>query len=155
MKDFILTEKIVSATGNKNLSSNLYMDINKKQPFSTQFIGEEPSTKVVIMMVDKGPSGFVTRINSKIPSKGLLFTLSEIHDSDAAPNEAVLLVHEDVNFSKLINYLGIMRKAGYINPRIFFFSRNKDWMAEIAKSGAMPLSVDKIKKETKVNKKDE
>jgi hypothetical protein len=107
----------------------------------------------VIVFVDKGPSGFVTRVNSKIPSKGLLFTLSEIHDSGAAPNEAVLLVHEDVNFSRLINYLGIMRKAGYINPRIFFFSRNKDWMTEITKSGAMPFSVDKIQKGTESNKK--
>ena len=99
--------------------------------------GETP--KPVVVMIDHDTSGFVYKINSPpVPvNKGLLYTLTFIK---APHSGSVLLVHEDAKISMLTDVLGIMNKAGYVGPRIFYFSRGKDRMAELTLSRVVPFS---------------
>lgn len=88
-------------------------------------------------MVDRGPSGFVYEVDSKIASKGLLWTLTNMKGGSS---KAVLLVHEEASISTVNNVRGIMAKAGYVSPKIFYFGRDKDWMAELTFSAVVPFS---------------
>ncbi len=92
-------------------------------------------------MIDKLQAGIAITVNSKAPNKSLLLTLSQLRDEKPDPGkEAVLLVHEAATLSMLNNTLAIMSKAGYVSPRILFFDRHKDWMAEIVISGGIPFA---------------
>ena len=89
----------------------------------------------VVVMIDKGPSGFVYKVNSKA-TREIFLALSRMRESDPDPRpKSILLVHEDVTLTMINGMRGVMSKAGYVFPdqRIFFFNRDnvKDVMTEL------------------------
>ena len=107
----------------------------------TRNAGPAETAKPVVVMIDHQASGFVYKINSiPVPvSKGLLHTLTFMKEPHS---ESILLVNEDANISMLIDAYGIMNKAGFVHPRIFYFDRHRDWMAEWTPSDSVPFSTD-------------
>jgi hypothetical protein len=98
----------------------------------------------VVVMIDKGPSGFIFRVNSKV-TRHMLLTLSEMRAQDSDPHaKSILIVHEDVTLTMINGMRGVMSKAGYVlaDQRVLFFNRDnvKDVMTEIKFSTPLPFS---------------
>jgi hypothetical protein len=101
--------------------------------------GPAQTSKPLVVIIDHKTSGFVYLVNSVAVTKGLLYTLTFL---EGPHSESVLLVHEDAPIAMLTDARGIMNKAGYVDPKIFYFSRHKDWMAEVTLSKVLPFSAD-------------
>ena len=89
----------------------------------------------VVVMIDKAPTGFVYKVNSKATGE-ILLALSRMRESNPDPRpKSILLVHEDVTLTMINGMRGVMSKAGYVFPdqRIFFFNRDnvKNVMTEL------------------------
>jgi hypothetical protein len=94
----------------------------------------------LVVKVDKTRAGFVTTVNSHLVAQGLLNALIQI-DSRTI-NQAALFVHEDANLKMIANILGVMAKAGFPSPRIFYFGRDKDWLQELTYPSRFQYSED-------------
>jgi len=103
--------------------------------FGQPVVNEAP----VVVMLDRGASGFVYKVNSRVVSKELLLTLSKMRRA-RRDDDGTLLVHEDAPLATVINALGVMQKAGYEHPRVFYFDRNKRGMSELTFSAGVPFS---------------
>lgn len=99
--------------------------------------GSAQPTKALVVMIDYENSGFVYKVNSVPVTKGLLYTLTFL---EGPHPESVLLVHEDAKIAMLTEARGVMNKAGYVNPKIYYFSRHKDWMSGLTFSNVVPFS---------------
>jgi len=86
-------------------------------------------------MVDRGPSGFIYKLNFATVSGDLLLALTKLVPPEVSQDsEAILLVHEDIKLSAINNLIGIMAKAGIVHARVFFFRRDKELMTELTHS---------------------
>jgi hypothetical protein len=104
----------------------------------------EKTATPVVVMIDKGPSGFIYKVNSKV-TKEILATLTRIKASDSNPHpKSILIVHEDVTLTMINGMRGVMSKAGFVYPdqRVYFFNRDgvKDVMTEITFSPPLRFS---------------
>jgi hypothetical protein len=105
--------------------------------------GRSEKPRPVVLMMDRGPSGFTYILNSKPVSGDLLLALTKMGATEvSSDSEAILLVHEDVKISAINNLIGIMAKAGLVHPRVFFFRRDKELMTELTYSKAVPFSAE-------------
>ncbi len=104
-------------------------------------VGQAQITKPVVVMIEHNGSAFVYKINSiPVPvDKGLLYTLSFM---PGAHSDSILLVDVDAKLSMLIDAYGIMNKAGFVHPKVFYFNRRQGWMAEWTPSTSLPFSED-------------
>jgi hypothetical protein len=110
---------------------------------SSSLGGPSGKPRPVVLMVDRGPSGFTYKLNSATVSGDLLLALTKLgHPEVSMDSEAILLVHEDMKLSAINNLIGIMAKAGLAHPRVFFFRRDKELMTELTYSKAVPFSAD-------------
>lgn len=110
---------------------------------SSSFGGPSGKPRPVVLMVDRGPSGFIYKLNSSTVSGDLLLALTKLGLPEVSlDSEAILLVHEDIKLSAINNLIGIMAKAGMVYPRVFFFRRDKELMTELTYSKAVPFSAD-------------
>jgi len=105
--------------------------------------GPSGKPRPVVLMVDRGPSGFIYKLNSATVSGDLLLALTKLVPPEVSQDsEAILLVHEDIKLSAINNLIGIMAKAGIVHARVFFFRRDKELMTELTHSKAIPFSSD-------------
>ena len=110
---------------------------------SSSLGGPSGKPRPVVLMVDRGPSGFIYKLNSATVPGDLLLALTKLGHSEASlDSEAILLVHEDIKLSAINNLIGIMAKAGMVHSRVFFFRRDKEMMTELTYSRAVPFSAD-------------
>jgi hypothetical protein len=98
-------------------------------------------TKVLVIMIDHGSSGFVYRVNGKVTTADLLTFLDE-HKPDwpSDKTKVVLLVHERVTLKMINNSRGMIIKAGYEPPRVFYYGNDKRSMLELTFSPEVPFS---------------
>lgn len=102
--------------------------------------GQIPNDGSVVVFIDQGPSGPIVKVNDRIPERGLLLELSKMRREEGTQDpKAILPAQIDTQISMLVNIRGIMKKAGYIQPIIFYIERDKDKMHEITLSAALPF----------------
>lgn len=110
--------------------STLYSSVNG------QMLNDGP----VVVFIDQEPSGAIVKVNDKIPEQGLLLELSKMRREDRKQEpKAILLAHIDTKISMLVNIRGIMKKAGYVQPEMYYIERDKDKTHEINISAALPF----------------
>lgn len=102
----------------------------------------DPSESVVVI-IDRDPQGIVYRVDSQVtPSDELLHRLDEKLVRSQRPPPLFVLAHQDVSLSTIENVRLLAVKAGYGQPRVFYFQKNKNWMTELKFSQAVPFSDD-------------
>lgn len=100
-------------------------------PFDGAFAGDDgPQSGTVVVKIDKSRSGFVRTVNSRVPAHGLFNELLDIRRRGA--NRAAIVVQEDVTLKMLSELDGLLSKAGFVSTRVFYFSKERGYLFELA-----------------------
>ena len=103
-----------------------------------------------VLMIDRAESHFVYRLDGNIvPLHMLLDRIGDTLRQQSIKNPAkppgptpgfVLMVHADATISMIENARGLITKAGYDWPKIFYFHTDKRYMVEIVLSRGLRFS---------------
>jgi hypothetical protein len=98
-------------------------------------------TKTLVIMIDHSPTGFVYLVD-KHPASADFLTFLNKHLSEwpQEKTKVVLLAHEQVTVAQINNTRGMIIKAGYEPPRVFYYGSDHRAMVELTFSPAVPFS---------------
>jgi hypothetical protein len=113
--------------------------------FIGHFISPAPcradQAQTLVVLIDHDPKGFHYRVAGKPVSADLLTALRRSKpDWPTGNTKVILIVHDRSSLSLIDNSRGIIEKAGYEPPRVFYFDDNKRAMVELSFSAAIPFS---------------
>ena len=100
----------------------------------------------VIVVADVAHNRPAYKVNSSpVSYLDLLDRLSSVRAKwPAVPPKVILLAHEQLTLSQIDALRGIISKAGYERPRVFYFGKDKRLMIELTYSPAIPFSEKKV-----------
>jgi hypothetical protein len=90
--------------------------------------GSQVRTPVVL--IDKGPAGFVKTLDSRVPRQGLFKALLDLRATGV--NRVAILAHEEATFKMVADLNGLLSKAGFTSIKVFYFGKDKDWLHELS-----------------------
>jgi hypothetical protein len=86
--------------------------------------------RTAVVMIDKGPAGFVKTLDSRVPRQGLFKALLDLRATGV--DRVAILAHEEATFRMVADLDGLLSKAGFSSIRVFYFGKDKDWLHELS-----------------------
>jgi hypothetical protein len=105
-------------------------------------LGKSDETKTIVIMIDHNSSGgFLYRVDGRAASADFLTFLNQ-HQTEwpSGKTKVILLVHDQASLAMINNSVGMIVKAGYEPPRVFYFRSDRRAMVELAFLSAVPFS---------------
>jgi hypothetical protein len=97
--------------------------------------------KALVIVIDHSSTGFVYLVDKRPASADFLtFINRHLSEWPQEKTRVVLLAHEQASVAMINNARGMIIKAGYQPPRVFYYGSDHQAMVEISFSPAVPYS---------------